>query len=166
MEDKFILDACCGKRMFWVNKEHPNCLYLDNRKKVEPNVIGDFRNLNFPDNTFKLIVFDPPHIIQKINKNSYITDNYGTLNPDTWKEDLKKGFDECWRVLENFGILLFKWNSRDWDKRTQANEILNIIKIKPLIKNTIKKYANAKRNNSKTHWFCFMKIPDEEKEVL
>ena len=26
-----ILDACCGSRMFWFNKEHENALYMDNR---------------------------------------------------------------------------------------------------------------------------------------
>jgi len=29
--DKFILDACCGGRMFWFDKHHPNALYIDNR---------------------------------------------------------------------------------------------------------------------------------------
>ena len=32
-KDKFILDACCGGRCFWFNKEHPNTLYVDIRKE-------------------------------------------------------------------------------------------------------------------------------------
>lgn len=27
--EKFILDACCGSRMFWFNKAHPNAVYMD-----------------------------------------------------------------------------------------------------------------------------------------
>ena len=33
LSDKFILDACCGGRMMWFNKNHPNCLYIDIRKE-------------------------------------------------------------------------------------------------------------------------------------
>ena len=29
---KFILDACCGGRMMWTNKNHPNAIYIDNRE--------------------------------------------------------------------------------------------------------------------------------------
>ena len=31
MEEKFILDACCGGRQFWFDKEHKNVLYVDKR---------------------------------------------------------------------------------------------------------------------------------------
>ena len=33
LENKFILDACCGCRMMWNNKQHPNVLYMDIRKE-------------------------------------------------------------------------------------------------------------------------------------
>ena len=26
-----ILDACCGSRMFWFDKENKNAIYMDNR---------------------------------------------------------------------------------------------------------------------------------------
>ena len=28
---KQILDACCGSRMFWFDKEHPAAVFMDNR---------------------------------------------------------------------------------------------------------------------------------------
>ena len=31
MDEKLILDACCGGKMFWYNKNHPSVLYVDNR---------------------------------------------------------------------------------------------------------------------------------------
>lgn len=27
-----ILDACCGGRMFWFDKAHPDAVYMDNRR--------------------------------------------------------------------------------------------------------------------------------------
>ena len=32
-EDKLILDACCGSRMFWFDKKNPNVLFQDIRDK-------------------------------------------------------------------------------------------------------------------------------------
>lgn len=29
--EKLILDACCGSRMFWDDHNNPNVLYVDNR---------------------------------------------------------------------------------------------------------------------------------------
>ncbi len=69
MENKFILDACCGCRQFWFNKNHTNTLYIDNRteekgfqdarpnKEIKPDEIADFRNLPFSDKKFKLAFF-------------------------------------------------------------------------------------------------------------
>lgn len=63
-----ILDVTAGSRMFWFDKENPNATFLDQRSEemivkdnsyggqrhvvVHPDVIGDFRNLPFEDNSF------------------------------------------------------------------------------------------------------------------
>lgn len=69
---KQILDACCGSRMFWFDKENEKTLYMDKRKEkfsihgkhvnVDPDVIADFRDMPFEDNSFYLVVYDPPHL--------------------------------------------------------------------------------------------------------
>ena len=158
LNNKFILDACCGSRMMWINKKHPNTIYIDNRKiksghitsksnhKVQPDITMDFRSLNFPDKSFKLVVWDPPHRWD-FTKNSIMAKQYGCLNRETWPYDLKKGFDECWRVLDDYGILIFKWN----EKHIKLKSILNVFKQEPLFGNI--------GNKHKTHWVCFMKIP-------
>ena len=63
LKNKFILDACCGGRMMWLNKHHPNTLYVDNRiaetghitskskHSVQPDILMDFRELKFPEKT-------------------------------------------------------------------------------------------------------------------
>lgn len=68
-----ILDATCGSRMIWFDKQNPDVLYMDNREltttlcdgrvlNIKPDVIADFRDMPFPDETFYLVVFDPPHL--------------------------------------------------------------------------------------------------------
>lgn len=76
-EDKFILDACCGGRQIWFQKEQENTIFMDIRQEAkgtiklqpnwscEPNVIGDYRDMPFKDNSFKLIVWDIPHKIKQ-----------------------------------------------------------------------------------------------------
>ncbi len=140
MKNKLILDACCGGRMFWYNKNHPNAIYQDIRKEVlplkeqygmnftvEPDIIGDYRRMSFEDKSFKLVIFDPPHLI--LNKTSWMAKKYGTLKDINWKEDIKRGFYECWRVLDDYGTLIFKWNNQSID----IKEIKPLFPEKPII---------------------------------
>ena len=158
-KNKFILDACCGNRMFWFDKKHPNVLYIDNRKRpkgfmdqrpnfdIQPDEIGDFTNLKYKNKSFKLVVWDPPHIIRKTPELGWPTKKYGSLSRDTWREDLKKGFLECWRVLDDYGILIFKWSDSDIKK----GEVLKLFPETPL-------FGHPTRSKNTTMWFCFMKI--------
>lgn len=150
-----VLDACCGSRMFWFDRENPNVIFADIRElsttlcdgrklEVKPDVISDFTQMKFKDETFKLVVFDPPHMKQ-LGKNSWMAKKYGVLLP-TWETDLMAGFDECMRVLIPGGILIFKWN----ESQIKVSDILKLIKYKPLFGHTTGRQA-------KTIWMCFMK---------
>lgn len=160
--EKMILDACCGSRMFWFDKSHPNAIYIDNRTlpptkmsnratlRVDPDIVMDFRDMKFADESFSLVVFDPPHLLRAGGDKSYLANKYGYLNKETWKEDLRKGFEECWRVLKPNGTLIFKWN----DMHASVNEILELAPAQPLFGN------RASGKNLKTHWIVFMKISE------
>jgi len=166
MSNKFILDACCGPRLMWFNKHHPNALYIDVReeekgfidnrpnREIKPDMKADFRDLPFCDNSFKLIVWDPPHLLGK-NYKSRITRTYGILLADSFNFDFKKGFKELWRVLEDYGVLIFKFN----DYHIPFKKVLSLFPVKPLFGNTI----SNNKSKSKSKWFCFMKIPEEIK---
>jgi len=154
--DKIILDACCGSKMFWFDKNNPLVLFQDIREfegklcdgrtlEVKPDIIADFTNMPYDDNTFNLVVFDPPHLKQ-LGKNSWMAQKYGVLLP-TWETDLKAGFDEGMRVLKPNGILIFKWN----ESQITTTEIINLFERKPLFGHTTGRQA-------KTIWLCYMKI--------
>ena len=154
MQEKKILDACCGSRMFWFDKNNPDVVFADNRKLdttlcdgrtlvIEPDMIMDFRDMPF-DDTFNLVVFDPPHLIHA-GQNSWLAKKYGTL-PSDWKPNLKAGFDECIRVLKPGHTLIMKWN----EEQIKTAEMLKTIGMQPLF--------GDKR--SKTRWLVFMKGVD------
>jgi 23S rRNA G2069 N7-methylase RlmK/C1962 C5-methylase RlmI len=138
--------------MIWFDKQHPDVLYMDNRQlkevlcdgrvlNINPDIIADFRDMPFPDNTFYLVVFDPPHLRRAGNK-SWLAKKYGLLS-ENWKEDIAQGFRECMRVLKPNGTLIFKWN----EEQVSLREVLQIIPYKPLFGN----------RRSKTHWLVFIK---------
>lgn len=156
---KPILDVCCGLKAFWFDKNNPDVIFQDIRRRpkgfddfrpnfeINPDVIGDFRNLDYPDNTFKLVVMDPPHIIAKPEAFRMVK-YYGNLDKDTWRWDIKRGFDEAMRVLQDYGILIFKWN----ETSIKRKELLEVLKVKPL-------FGHPNGSKIGTHWFCFMKKP-------
>lgn len=151
-----ILDVCCGGRMFWFDKTNKAVVFMDNRKifdtlcdgrdfEVNPDIIADFRNIPYDDNSFNLVVFDPPHLI-KVGEKSWLAQKYGKLNPISYKDDLKQGFSECFRVLKDNGVLVFKWNETD----IKTSEIIKLSPIKPL-------FGHKSGKLNKTQWLVFMK---------
>lgn len=150
-KDIRILDVCCGSRMFWFDKNNKNTVYMDIRKEafdiegkhvnVNPDVIGDFRDIPYPDNTFSMVVFDPPHLRWAGNK-SIMRAQYGQLK-NTWPDDIKKGFEECFRVLLPGGFLIFKWS----ECQVKLKDILKLTSYQPL-------FGNQRGN---TFWIVFMK---------
>ena len=168
LKEKFVLDACCGPRFMWFDKKHPNTLYIDNRREkkgfiearpnceISPDMIADFRDLPFPEKSFKLIVWDPPHIFRKnFHPKHDITKKYGIMNKETWKEDYSKGFRELWRVLDDYGILIFKFNTNN----VLFSTVLKLFPVRPLFGNRV-----SNNKNSSTKWFTFMKIPGAKHE--
>lgn len=155
MSKKVILDACSGSKMFWFDKDNENTVFMDVREAeetlsdgrkllVKPDIVADFRNMPFEDKSFKLVVFDPPHL-KDLGETSWLAMKYGRLLP-SWEDDIKQGFEECFRVLEDYGILIFKWN----EEQIKLNEVLALTNQKPLFGN----------KRAKTHWLVFMKRSD------
>lgn len=135
---KAILDACCGSRMFWFDRRHPDVVFMDRREEthmlcdgrtleIKPDVVGDFRKMPFNDGAFRLVVFDPPHLIHA-GESSWLAKKYGKLDQKTWRENLKSGFRECFRVLEPGGILVFKW----CEDQVSTAEVLKLASHEPL----------------------------------
>lgn len=156
-----VLDACCGSRMFWFDREHPDALFVDNRSErheltdksspggtrsliVEPDLVADFTALPFPDETFALVVFDPPHLLGAGAK-GWLAKKYGKLGA-SWRDDLRAGFAECFRVLRPDGVLVFKWNEED----VRVSQILALTPHKPL-------FGNRCGKTAKSHWLVFMR---------
>jgi len=146
--------------MMWFDKQDDRCLFADCRedaldvshcttnpgkKEVRPDRIHDFRDMPYPNNSFHHVVFDPPHV-RNISMKSVTGFSYGSLNKETWQDDLRLGFAECFRVLKPHGTLIFKWNEVDIPLR----EVLALTLEKPL-------YGHRSGKKANTHWVAFIK---------
>lgn len=164
--DKKILDMTCGSRSIWFNKEHPNAVYFDKRSEdfelffgkgrtslhqchVNPDVIGDFTALPFPDESFSLVIFDPPHLLHA-KETAWLVKKYGKLD-ETWPKMLHDGFAEGMRVLKPDGVLVFKWSEYD----ISAADVWKAIGQRPL-------FGHHSGKKSTTFWGCFMKFGDDD----
>ena len=161
-QNKKILDATCGGRSIWFNKHHSDAVYMDIRREfntriwksgsgnsertltVDPDIIADFTNMPFDDDSFHLVVFDPPHL-KHIGETAWLYKKYGKLD-DNWPQMLHDGFRECMRVLKPNGVLIFKWSEFE----IPAAKVWAAIGQKPL-------FGHHSGKNSKTFWAVFMK---------
>ena len=162
--EKKILDVTCGSRSIWFNKNHPLAVYLDRRDEeyvetfgatnstrhtiIHPDVVADFTDLPFEDNTFSLVVFDPPH--RWGLKDSWFLKRYGTYDSlEEMLDNITKGFAECMRVLKPDGVLVFKWS----EVQIPTSEIIKAFGHQPL-------FGHRSGKKSNTNWLCFMKAKE------
>jgi len=152
--------------MFWFDRQHPDVVFGDIRAetltvtdrsrgnasgvrtlRIEPDVRLDFRALPYPDGTFKLVCFDPPHLLHA-GPRSWLAAKYGKLS-ENWRDDLRAGFAECFRVLDADGVLVFKWN----ETQVATRDVLALTPVQPL-------FGHTAGRKGLTHWYVFMK-PDQ-----
>lgn len=158
-----VLDPCCGSRMMWIDSHDDRCVFGDIRREsvtvsdqshgraggerviqIEPDTLMDFRALPFADGTFRLVAFDPPHIV-RAGPRSWLAAKYGKLSDD-WRADLRRGFAECFRVLEPGGVLVFKWS----EVNVPLRAVLSLTPERPL-------FGQVSGRGRTTHWMVFMK---------
>lgn len=161
--DKKILDVTCGSRTMWFDKHHPAAVYCDRRREevygvwrstnrdskrsciVDPDIQCDWTNLPFEDDSFALVIFDPPHLA-RVGENSWTCKKYGKLD-ENWPQMLHDGFAECMRVLKADGVLIFKWA----ETQIPAAKVWAAIGQNPL-------FGHHSGKKMGTFWGCFMKL--------
>ncbi len=144
--------------MMWFDHGDDRAVFVDRRREthnlstgevleVNPDVLADFTELPFPDGSFSLVVFDPPHHTSArlgSTDRSDIAKRYGRLIVG-WEEMLAEGFSECFRVLKLNGVLIFKWFSGE----IPLQRVLSLTNRKPL-------FGHKSGVKSQTHWVTFI----------
>ena len=162
-----VFDPCCGAKKFYFAKDAPVVLYGDIRDKsyvqsdgrvlnVNPDLQLDVTDLPFEDETFALVVFDPPHLVSA-GADSFMAQSYGTLPPNPLRF-IYQGFSECWRVLKGNGTLIFKWNT----DQIELEDVLRALPVPPLFGN---RRSTNKKGRGQTYWMVFFKAERADFEL-
>lgn len=119
------------------------------RLVIEPDMVADVTSLPFDDESFSLVIFDPPHLVG--SHAGIMKEYYGSLaSVPAAREFLRQGFSECWRVLKPGGTLVFKW----FEHKLPLKEILELAPCAPVC-------GNKRPGKDKTHWLVFFKALHE-----
>ena len=156
-----ILDACCGTRMFWLQKHNADVTYIDIRPEVSPDIVMDCRYTSFPDSTFDLIFFDPPH--RKFGLSSIMAHKYGSILLSEARSLVRDAFVEFDRILKPGGLVWFKWS---------GSEIQDMAKVQdrfiPLMGQNLNKLRNLKSKgitgSHPAQWLIMARNPNVGKQ--
>lgn len=162
-----ILDATCGFRGIWFQKNHPFVTFMDKRNevvdsktkgvkfksrrrwKIKPDVVSEWKNAPFPDEYFDMIIFDPPHkIVNTKRELGAIEKEYGCFYGNGWKKEIKEGVDKLFKILKPEGVFVFKWS----DSNIDVNKILKLFPYKPMFGSNTKS-----KGHTANFWIVFIK---------
>lgn len=107
-----ILDCTYNKGRMWKGLDYKP-LKMDLCDEYDVDVVGDFRDMPFPDDSFDVIVFDPPHLPTAAgNKTVYTKYKVEVADKDRAGENISDLFvpflKQAKRVLRKNGIVLAK----------------------------------------------------------
>jgi len=112
---------------------------------VTPDIQARWQNLPFKNESFDLVLFDPPHIFRNEGaKPGGMSKKYGIFYRNNWREIVSIGAMELFRVLKTKGTFILKWSEVDMN----IDEILKLIPYPPMF---------GTHSGKNTHWVCFIK---------
>ena len=172
-----ILDATCGFKGIWYQKNHPFVTFMDKRNgnysfsdgwkyhlakdrtyKVKPDVVSTWKDAPFPDGYFDMIIFDPPHLIVDRNKKPpAMTQAYGYLYSDNYKQVLKEGMKKLFDILKPEGVFILKW----CENSDKVDEIIKLAPYPPLFGSNTKS-----KGHTQNFWILFIKYDVNSKLEL
>jgi len=167
-----ILDATCGFRGIWYQKNHPFVTFMDIKKgniirmsehtkvkdrrfwKCNPDVVSDWKDAPFPDNYFDMIIFDPPHLIlERGKKLPNMAEVYGYLYKDTYRQVLQAGIKKLFDILKPEGVFVLKW----CENSVPVDEIIKLFPYPPLFGSNTKG-----KGHTANFWIIFLKYRCEK----
>lgn len=124
-----VLDVTANRRRMWDGLDTSRVVYTDIDPAMCPDVVADFRSLPFADESFGVIVFDPPHLpcaAASPASLQQMRDDYGLGHGGSGPAAFFAPFlREAARVLQHDGIILaklkdyvhnhaYQWVLADW----------------------------------------------------
>src|SRR5215831_479476 len=98
------LDTTYGDGGFWDGSAHVEVTGLDHRPDRAPELRADFTDLDYADNEFDVVLFDPRHLADS-SAGAIMANRYSTVSDDQLPFVIDIGTREAWRVAR-LGIVI------------------------------------------------------------
>jgi hypothetical protein len=97
-------DSTGGSGGFWDGSEpvQVTALYVDPDRR--DGAAGDFRHLDYADDSFDVALFDPPHLADS-SSSAIMAEKFGTVPDDELEDVVCDGCREAWRVAR-LGVIV------------------------------------------------------------
>ena len=140
-----VLDATAGNRHMWGgDKNDPRVVFMDKEEnlRIPPDIIATWDDIPYPDNHFRCVIFDPPHVFSltsMYNQDPKARPN-GAKKIPGWYGAFKSKRDAVLQIYNaqvEFArvapALLFKWNdaSLSLDRILSVFTHWDIVRIAP-----------------------------------
>lgn len=145
-----ILDMSAGNRAIWFNKTHPCATYIDIRPEVKPDFVVDSTKTGLADESFDLVVFDPPHV--NFGKNARMSKNYGHHTTEQIRQIIKGSGKEAHRVSKPNALMAFKWNNHD-------QKLPTVLKMMSEYWEPLFGHMTKDGPRSQTYWTMLRRLP-------
>ena len=171
-----ILDATCGFKGIWFQKNHPLVTFMDKRNgkyyfitpsgkkkctKVNPDIVSEWKDAPFPDNYFDIVLAS--HVLEHVEDDrKAMREVHRILKPDgilllttpyeTWEQELKVGIKKLFKILKPEGTFILKWN----ECNKPINKIIKLFPYQPL-------FGTRTGLNNKNIWLVFLKYDVNDK---
>ena len=96
-EAQDALDVTYGSGNFWKGEQHIDVIAHDLNPSRAPHGEMDFRDLRYGDQSFDVVLFDPPHMADA-GEESVLGERFGSYSNDELKNVVQEGAREAWRV--------------------------------------------------------------------
>lgn len=187
-EENMILDAGCGNRVMWIQKNSDKVIHLDIEKElqVKPTIYATNLCLPFPDKSFSTIFFDPPfkwncddHQFFSFPNREKLWEMYPDIRHDTYPPSyygieryktrselvayIYRAAKELKRILEDEGCLWVRWCTMT---SMDHNNLLSIFSSEweRMLEHEIT-FAGRSTGETKSFWFMLMKKPLEYEQT-
>ena len=163
-----ILDATCSYFHIW--PRHAT-IRMDIRPECKPDIVGDIRKTEFPDNYFDEIYLDPPHMIRKDlmhfphdimaikrrlsgRRTPHMFDRYGVFKTrKEWIDFVKQTNKELLRILKPTGRVIYKATFSENNKLIKRVDLNLMTNFKVIDEKITKSKKSGSKN--KVHWITF-----------
>lgn len=127
------LDLTFAAGNFWRLGLPPGLMLTSNNidQSAQTDLHLDFTSTGLPDESFDLVVYDPPHLAD-LGEKAFMRRRYGTVKNDDFRATIEDGAREAWRIARVGVIVKVVDGPHRWRYQQLSRWIERVIPLPPV----------------------------------